>query len=503
MVDPEDHNRLVPIGSPGELVLQGPIVARGYLNNPAKTSEVFLDVAPDYVKRVPWADQSFRLYKTGDLVRHNSDGSINFIGRKDKQVKLRGQRLELGEIEYHLSTSSHVEHALVSFPQTGLCRQMLVAVLTLRNFSAAATNGIDIELINAEYRKRSRVLVQEIRQHLSKYVPGYMVPSAWLVLKTIPRTTSGKLNGMVLKHWLQEISEEDYNEIADVAVEDCPINAATATEKCIQEVWAKTLNTSVLRIGLKRSFLSLGGDSISAMKVAAGCRAQNVAISVRDVLQTNNVAELALRAIVDNLPVADVRSSPYERVSIAKDLLAQEVGSPVSEQVEDVYRCSSMQEGILVAQIKFPGTYHIRQVIKVNAATEPIASIAGLKDAWQAVVARHQIMRTFFVSNGSSDGQLFQQVVLKHFEPETQAVLYSGREDSAKIADFLKSRPPPNYRAHQPQHQLTICHTAASSIYLLVEINHALIDGGSTSVLLDDLAKAFGGILPHRRKAEA
>lgn len=100
ITEAQDHNRLAPIGTVGELLIEGPIVARGYLNNPEKTAEVFIE-NPAWVEKVE-GQPPRRLYKTGDLVHYNPDGTINFIGRKDNQVKVRGQRLELGKLHFFI-----------------------------------------------------------------------------------------------------------------------------------------------------------------------------------------------------------------------------------------------------------------------------------------------------------------------------------------------------------------------------------------------------------------
>lgn len=130
VVDSNDHDRLIPIGAVGELVIQGPILAREYLNNPTKTAEAFIE-SPSWTHNQAYQERMPQIYKTGDLVRYNADGSIRFMGRKDTQVKLRGQRIELGEIEHKLVADELVNLSLVSMPRSGPCAQKLVAVLSL------------------------------------------------------------------------------------------------------------------------------------------------------------------------------------------------------------------------------------------------------------------------------------------------------------------------------------------------------------------------------------
>jgi amino acid adenylation domain-containing protein len=121
--DPDDHRRLVPPGAPGELIIHGPIVARGYFQDPAKTDAVFVDDFP-WLPEHNFGD-SRRMYKSGDLARFNSDGTINFISRKDNQVKLRGLRIELGEIEENLAVNSLIRQVVVILPRHSSNFQMM------------------------------------------------------------------------------------------------------------------------------------------------------------------------------------------------------------------------------------------------------------------------------------------------------------------------------------------------------------------------------------------
>jgi non-ribosomal peptide synthetase component F len=126
IVDPKDHDRLVPIGAVGEPVIQGEIVGRGYLNEPEKTSAIF-------ISNPEWAQTSTqgcgRMYKTGHLVGYDDVGCLIYIGREDNQVKLRGQRLELGEVEHHLETSASGWHGLCFVLKQGPLANLLVAVV--------------------------------------------------------------------------------------------------------------------------------------------------------------------------------------------------------------------------------------------------------------------------------------------------------------------------------------------------------------------------------------
>ncbi|PHH66657.1 hypothetical protein CDD81_6494 [Ophiocordyceps australis] len=107
VVDKDDHNVLLPIGAVGELLIEGHTLAREYLGEPEQTQAAFINESPDWLKELR---RDSRLYKTGDLVQYNSDGTLRYIGRKDTQVKIRGQRVELGEIEYEIREASEPEY---------------------------------------------------------------------------------------------------------------------------------------------------------------------------------------------------------------------------------------------------------------------------------------------------------------------------------------------------------------------------------------------------------
>ncbi|KAF7585983.1 hypothetical protein BBP40_009746, partial [Aspergillus hancockii] len=500
VVHPDDHNRLVPIGAVGELVIQGPIVARGYLNEPAKTAAVFLDDAPDFLQDVTSQPPPFRLYKTGDLVRNNSDGTINFIGRKDRQVKLRGQRLELGEIEQRLSVDSLVRHALVLLPKQGPCKGNLVGVLSLHAFSHDGPRDANVHELSAHQKREAREFVPEICARLAAQVPEYMVPTFWVVLGSLPFTTSGKVNGVVMTQWIRDMSEETYNEIAGVTEDEEEEEAggvilSSEVEILLQKIWAEELDIPLSQLKHNRSFIALGGDSIAAMKIVARCRQEQLVVSVPDVVRAKSLIDLASKTVrssqvtVEEDTVISPVFTPAERTAAIDDALLSKAGLSSKEVVEDIYGCSPVQDGILLSQVKFPGTYEIRRVLRVDSSQDATSTILRLQRAWQDIVDRHQSLRTIFVDAGGK----FQQVVLKTVTASIQSREYMDSDDELEVTHLLKALPSPEYRPSDPQHRLTVCRTSGDSIYMMVELSHAIVDGGSTEVILRELSLAFDG----------
>jgi amino acid adenylation domain-containing protein len=248
IVDANDHNKLVPIGATGELLLEGPILARGYLNNPEKTAAAFIE-NPAFLNHDGPTPR--RLYKTGDLARNAPDGSIHFIGRKDTQVKLRGQRIELGEIEHHLSVDERINHAMVIASKEGACKDRLVAVLTLKNVAPLENpDAPSISLITKQQLQAAKVRIRDISDALSDHVPAYMVPTAWVVLNQIPLMVSGKLNRVAVKSWVQGMTEETFEAVNSLLtneeeMQSIPKMASSDVEKIVQEAFSKVLKVPI------------------------------------------------------------------------------------------------------------------------------------------------------------------------------------------------------------------------------------------------------------------
>jgi acyl-coenzyme A synthetase/AMP-(fatty) acid ligase len=245
----------VAIGEPGELYVAGPGVAEGYVGQPALTAERFL---PDPFAAVPGA----RMYETGDLVRRRGDGDLVFVGRVDRQVKIRGIRVEPGEAEAALARHPDVaEVAVAPFEHDGA--RSLVAFVS--------------------FRRGARVPSRELRRFLQSRLPSAMVPSAFVALEALPRTPGGKIDYRALSRPTGDVADEAS------ALEQEPV---TGTEEAVAEVWEELLGPQA--IGPSDDFFDMGGDSLLAAQVAARLRDGLLpTASVRDVFTAPTVRELA------------------------------------------------------------------------------------------------------------------------------------------------------------------------------------------------------------------
>ena len=289
----DNHHEPVPVGAPGELIVVGPILAKGYLKNPTKTSESFV-LQPLWTRRFcesPKQDESLA-YKTGDLVKYAEDGSFIYIGRKDNQTKIHGQRLELGEVEHHLQLGPGVKHALAFVPSRGFYENRLVAIVSLKHRNHSTVSHRNLELIAHE---GITPFLRSFRDHLGGCVPPYMIPSNWVVVQEVPLMPSGKLDRRRMISWVEDTNEAMSHELLDTDVTYEGI-CGSETERRLVHIWSKVLRMSPQHIDVSQNFLFLGGDSISALQVVSQCRAESIGVTIQDVMQSHSLSNLASRA---------------------------------------------------------------------------------------------------------------------------------------------------------------------------------------------------------------
>ncbi|KAH8200539.1 hypothetical protein TruAng_005316 [Truncatella angustata] len=295
IVDAKNHERLAPIGTVGELLIEGPIVGRGYLNDDEKTAAAFIS-PPSWTSDFP---RNFcRMYKTGDLVRYDDDGGLLYIGRKDNQVKLRGQRLELGEVEHNVQQAASSRPALCFVPKKGPFANRLVAVL-----GGGSNNLVPVSeyrLIPFKLDGAMRTDIQKLRQHVASKVPAYMVPDHFVILRDMPISLSGKLDRKIIGTWVEQFTSQDESvfstgtESRDSSTHAVPANPM---ETVLQTAWAAVLGLPPDKVGTNRSFQALGGDSITAMQAIARSRNKGFDISMKELLRGDTIQVLSRKVI--------------------------------------------------------------------------------------------------------------------------------------------------------------------------------------------------------------
>lgn len=474
VVDPRDHNLLVPPGCVGELLIEGPIVGTGYLNRPAETAKAFIQM-PEWAALYPHNSQrgNRRMYKTGDLVRYNSDGSLIYLGRKDTQVKLHGQRIEPGEIDHH------VKACLPAGAQSSVELVTIGTAKALAVFLCLTVSAKDSELrvlnVDEDFQNLAQAIVREVAAKL----PSYMVPSLFFPVSRMPLTSSGKLNRRQLQGLVQLLAEPAaYRLGTKTRIGRAP---ETRVEKILQELWADVLNVPAEAISADDSFFQHGGDSVGAMRLVPAARKRGIALTVAGIFQALRLSDMAKVANEINETVAGVDAAvfhPPEPFTLIKDkvemtvpALKEHVASICRvdvNAVEDIYPCTPLQAGLVAASQRQPGAYVAVSSYELPAGTD----IARFKQAWQDVVHAEAIMRTrvVFVENIG-----FLQVVIRDQITWTTA---------AAIDDL------PDSNRHLPPHdggilsRYTIIGEKTNKPVFVWTAHHALYDGWSLPTLL-------------------
>jgi len=281
----DERQRLVPLGAPGEIAFSGVCVGRGYINDPERTAQAY--------SADPFVD-GVRLYRAGDFGRWSPDGKLEYLGRRDNQVKISGFRIEIGDIENALLRVPGVRDGAVVVGEGAGQSKFLVAFYS-------GNRSLDVD---------------EIRSEMAARVPGYMVPSTYRWQESLPLTGNGKIDRKALTRMAREVVPE-----AGTATE-----ALSATEQRLAEAWATVLGLPAGRIGGQDSFFELGGTSLSAVKLAVLLKRS---VSIKDIMQTPVLADLATLLEASSLVDAAVPPAPRPAGAAAEPAAMVPVGQPL------------------------------------------------------------------------------------------------------------------------------------------------------------------------------
>ncbi|KAJ4300033.1 hypothetical protein N0V90_005282 [Kalmusia sp. IMI 367209] len=477
IVDPDNHDVLIAPGCVGELLLEGPLVGRGYLNEPGKTAAVFVD-NPSWLLKgsLGRPGRQGRLYKTGDLVQYTENGALTFLGRKDMQVKIRGQRVELGEIELRIHESIDlVEHAVaeVIVPSGKGARPTLAAFICIKD-----TNSKDEE----ESRSAKIFPIEpEVQNKLHERLPIYMVPSVFFKLPELPMTPSGKINRKQLREIGASFTVMELAEIRTAENSD-KRQPHSKEEKALQQLWSQILGIELDAIGLGDDFFQLGGDSIAIMKMVATARNQGIEIQVADVFLRPSLEQLASGLKSRSTPL-EAPIAPFDLLEINtdQDLVRHDIAAIYNwdpSDILDIYPCTPLQEGLLSLSSKQPGDYIWQQTLELS----PDISVDAFRSAWEKVFQESEILRTRIVQD-SALGSL--QIVL---DEDIQWIESSDLEEYQHL-DRTQTMEPGNRLVRYA----LIKDEDGVVKWFVWTIHHALYDGWSMPLILKAVDLACQG----------
>ncbi|HEX6911205.1 MAG TPA: amino acid adenylation domain-containing protein, partial [Longimicrobium sp.] len=427
--------RPAPLGVPGELLLAGDCLARGYLDRPGLTAERFV---PD-----PFGAPGARMYRVGDRARWLADGTLEFLGRVDDQVKVRGFRIEPGEIEAALEVHAGVRKAAVIVREDAPGDRRLVGYVV-----PAAGAGVS---------------PAELRAHLRERLPDYMVPGAFVVMDAFPLTPSGKVARRALPAPDPSADAEAF------------VPPRTPAEGIVAGIYAEVLK--VVKVGANDDFFALGGHSLLATRVTSRVRqAFGVDLPVRALFEAPTVAELAQRIESLRADAAPADERPLLPVDRDRPL-------PLSFAQRRMWWAYQLQGA--------PESYNLSFGLRLKGTLETDA----LRRALEAVVARHEALRTRF---SEIDGEPMQVVEpaapfelpvidLAPFPPvgREARVLKHAEEDAARPFDLEQA----------PLVRATLLRLGEGEHVLLASIHHIAGDGWSIALFTDELRAHYEAAL--------
>lgn len=419
VLDPELN--LVPQGVVGELYIGGSGLARGYLNRPGLTAERFI--------AHPFGDSGERLYRTGDLVRRLPGGELEFIGRVDDQVKLRGFRIEPGEVAVACMRHPTVRNAFVTTWGEGINTQLVAYVETRDGYAE-----------------------EKVRDHLRRYLPGYMVPSAFVEMNDLPLTRVGKVDRGALPE----------PRPVRRAGKRGPATVGSGTERLVAEAWAEVLGHRDFAVD--DDFFRIGGNSLQAMRLAGRLSSRSGAVSLATVFRSPTVAAQA--ALLDKASPAGGRDETAG---------SQGEGRPAP--------LAPGQQALWFLEQLYPGrpAYNVPFTVRLRGDLDREA----LRSALRSVVERHEVLRERFVlGNDGRPVQIVESVDLVPFlieDLDEAAAMERLRQDAQQPFDLATG---PLLRAH-------LARVGPDAHLLSVTAHHAVFDGWSLEVFLSDLAAFY------------
>ncbi|NIM11725.1 MAG: amino acid adenylation domain-containing protein [Candidatus Aminicenantes bacterium] len=423
-----NNNSLQPMGVPGELCIAGDGVSRGYLGKEDLTAERFL-----YISK--------KIYKTGDLARWLPDGNIEFLGRLDHQVKVRGFRIELGEIENLLLDHEAVKEAVAVDAGDGTGDKVLCAYIVVdREFENIANAG-------------------EFREHLSRMLPDYMIPSYFVFLEKLPLTPNGKVDRKSLPE-------------PDIGLEEEYVAPHTFVEKKLVEIWADILKIDQSKIGIDTGFFNIGGQSLKATVLISEIHKQlHVKIPLVEVFKTPTIRELSRF-------IAGAEVSTY--TSIEK--VPEQKYYPLSFAQRRLWVLCQFEEDSTAYNM--PWVFAFSGPFDVEAFTKAV----------QAVADRHESLRTVFVVK---EGEPKQKIIRDFRFQLGQVDLMSANDASdLSISQEIEEQARKVYvdfansafdLKKGPLFKFNLVRFEGQRYLLMFNIHHIITDGWSTGTLFNEM----------------
>ncbi|MGD2086832.1 MAG: amino acid adenylation domain-containing protein [Candidatus Aminicenantes bacterium] len=465
------NNRLLPLGVPGELLVGGWGLARGYLNNPELTAEKFIPVSfkfyrshGSYMSYIPK-----KLYKTGDLARWWHDGNIQFLGRLDAQVKIRGFRVEPGEIHSQLLTHNSIKEAVI------------VTLESPTSPGLADEHPQDRHCLCCYWTPTAQEAIEEsqLKEYLSARLPGYMVPSYFIQVENIPLKPNGKIDTDALP--------QPHTRAAAIEQSQLPRDPV---QKKLAKIWSEILGINQQNIGIHHDFFALGGHSLRATVLVSQIHREfAVKIPLAEVFKTPCIEELARY-------IKKSRKTSYESIQ--------------PKEKKEYYPQSSAQKRLFILD-KLENT-HTSYNLPYFISLEEKANKERLEKVFLQLIARHESLRTSFITVNDEPVQKIHDEVefeIEHYDISEVEVKVKVKDGDTEGTRGLVPLPVENFirpfdLSNAPLLRVVLIHTPpfghpsqqgnpGGKQFLFLDMHHITTDGTSQSILEKEFMSLYAG----------
>lgn len=473
IVDPDNHNQLTPIGCVGELLVQSHALAREYIHEPEKTNEAFITD----VDWLPLSKHRRRFYKTGDLVRYNCDGTMEYVGRRDSQLKLRGQRIEVNEIEYAIKAATFaVEHVAVDriHTETG---DALLAFLSLQDKGGQREREFGGLLLHMDDTLRSTITT--ITDSIRDNIPSYMVPSFFIPLASMPFVSSMKLDRKQLHGLASKLSSEDLSNFLIAAIKE-KVHPTTEMEFKLRDLWAQILKISAKDIGKTDKFLEIGGDSITSIHLVSLAQEHGIGLTVSQIFENSTLSRLAALALLGDEP-EKIETEPFGMIPPAElevfiSSVRHQCTLPDHQEIEDMFPCTQLQEGMMALAVKQPGSYIAKHVYQLAESVDT----GRFMNAFEQTMLHCANLRTRICLVGDT----CVQAIIKNGIEWEPAEGHSLDSFMGYIGNFQMQ-----YGTRLSRYGLV--KDDDGHVYFVWMMHHVVFDGWSVNLMMDMLYKAY------------
>ncbi|CVL10435.1 related to non-ribosomal peptide synthetase [Fusarium proliferatum] len=462
IIHPSDPNRLVPIGAIGELVIESPGIARDYIIPPPTEKSPFFSTVPPWYpfKELP---NGIKFYRTGDLARYASDGTVVCLGRMDSQVKIRGQRVELGAVETHLRQQLPDDMSIVVEavkPSDSPTSTVLVAFL----IASEATESIeDATILDLAATKAMSVKLEQV-------LPRHSIPSCYISMQNLPRTATGKVDRRKLRSIGRDMLAQQLQGTSSRPSQlSCP---TICSQSKLEEVWRQCLGLEPGAANIRSTFFELGGHSITAIKMVNMARSAGIDLKVSNIYQNPTLA--GLEAVVNG------SAEPYAII-------------PTTTRDGPVEQSYSQGRLWFLDQLEVGALWYL---IPYAVRMRGLVDIDALSRSLMALEQRHETLRTTFEDRDGAGVQIVHQTLSKKL-----------RVVDAPDSDYLdllkQEQTTPFDLTSEAGWRALLIRLSDRDYILSIVMHHIVSDGWSIDVLRHDLSQLYAAALQGRDLASA